>query len=140
MQRIVRALALAFVVALAGLAMAAVPASAGWTCAGAPTPCVITLTATVRDPSRSGSTAVRIVLPGGMGEIECDDSTFSDLMHFDRARPLSFTGANVTFTGCRFKLMGADDRCTVTATPDPRDATWHIYPDETQSAFPIPSS
>jgi hypothetical protein len=36
--------------------------------------------------------------------------------------------------------MGVDDGCTVTATPDPADRTWHIFPDEDQSAGPIPSS
>lgn len=101
-------------------------ASASFTCTGGRATCVITLTATAADPSRSGSTAFRSTFPGGLAIETCTDFTISSDVR-DPARTgasnITFTGANVTFTGCSLNL---DANCTVTITPPSGDSRWTI--------------
>lgn len=115
------------------------PASASFTCTSGRATCVITLTATTADPARSGTAGLRFTSAGGLIIETCTDLTISSDPAGGRdvartgANNITFTGANITITGCSlnvdpgctdiFTVTAGDSRWTTTLSASPRGAT-----------------
>lgn len=141
-MRVLQTLALLVLAAavIAGGAFAP-SASASFTCANArrsPT-CSVTLTATARDDSRSGSSNVTFSAGGGLVLVTCNDSTISsDVAGADipstGSSNITFTGRNVDFrTSCR---VSSDGACTVSVAVTPNDSRWTVTLSEPSGTSP----
>lgn len=142
-MRNIAKLASVILLALAAVTTFVPATSASFTCTGGRTTCVVTMTATVRDPSRSGSTDVDVTTAGGLATETCDDSTFSsDASGPDVLRTGSstivFTGININFTtNCRINV---DTGCTIVATATSGNSNWSLALSSPSGAGPVYST